>query len=163
MALVPIAEYEGSLIGNAVLEALMGIGIVDILNKNGYIVSVQGVHGVTPIGMVEDTPKEHSLTLRKELRLGNKNECAFVNKNYIDINNEAYVESIKEIESFKLKIPVTIGIEQSEISEMFIDGKNCCYRHEISINIKQGEQETEEMYFERLFKFTANLLVDSKF
>ena len=163
MALVPIAEYEGSLIGNAVLDALMQIGIVDILNKHGYIVNVTGVHGVTPVGMIEDTPAEHKITIVKELRLGNKKDCAFVKKNKVDKDSAAYIESIKELESYKLKLPVRIGVQQTEVSGILIEGNDCYYKHEISINLKQGSQETEEKYLENLFKFTADLLMDSKF
>lgn len=162
MALVPIDEYEGSIIGNTVLEGLTQLGIVDIINRHGYIVNITGVHGVTPPGMIDDTPSEHKISIDKRLRLANKKELSFVKGNKIDVNSKEYLDSLKELRSCDIKTPQTMGIKQNKISEIYLDKNDCCYKHIIEINVKQGEQEETYNYLDRLFKLAADLLVSSK-
>lgn len=162
MALVKIDEYQGSLIGETVVDALINSGIADILNKNGYIINVDGISEVKD-DMIEDEPDNHNIRISKELALGYKKLCGFVEKNKVNKNNKLYIESLNELKSFDLELPKIFGVRIQETSEIELDKTGICvYKHEIKINKPKKDSEDLTEYAIRIFNSTADILLQSR-
>lgn len=132
MALIDFSNYRGSEIGNAVMEALEDIGVINRYNIVGYHVSIDGVQEPTPIGMIDDMPRKHNIIIEKA-EAHNGYTMDFEPQNFDGYSDKHTVEHDK------------LGYTW--------------YRHKVEFNINQLAVETDVEYTKRMFETLADFSI----
>lgn len=157
MSLIDIKEYRGSEIGIAVMEALEMIGIVHKLNINGYHLSIDGVHGITPKGMIEDTPDNHKITIERHKFIGNKNKN---NMKHILRDNDKIDEILSQQEQFNIDFDERANYEITHQVKEDSNG-DIWYNHRVEFEIGKTVLQTTESYVKGLFETVTDYVVNS--
>lgn len=155
--LVKIEEYDGDFISQSVMEILETVGFVNSLNIRGYHLSIDPVHKPTPKGMIEDTPSEHKITIERNKFIENMTPTQFRKK---DRNGE-YSEKVKNDQQI-LDIAFKEADNINIVREVTVDGSSYVwYKHKVELSYTRPVMEEVESYIKRVFKATADYLVDS--
>lgn len=159
MGLVSVKKFNGSIIASAVLEALEDVGVANILNTRGYILNITGDCVEEPAGYVDDEPDKHIVSIRREIKVGNKSELEFICDDVVDKSSESYKESMFEVTKVSLKAPIIFGMPRTEVNELYVSGEDCFNRHQIEYEVTRADGESKEDYMYKLLKFVADLVI----
>ena len=157
MGLIEIKEFTGSEIGKAAMEALEMIGVVNKLNLSGYHITIEGIQGKTPKGMIDDTPSKHKVIFERDKCIGTLSKSEY--KKIMDCEEQANAllnEQRQQNINFSQANNATIadGISRDVSGYMW-------YKHKVELNINSSALETTEGYVKRLFEETANYVINA--
>lgn len=162
MALVSIKDYEGSLIGNSLLDILTMLEVTNLLGKRGYAISVMGINKSTPKGFIDDTPDEHEIELTKNFYIGKDTEFDYVVNGKIDENNIKYKKDLDSLKIGCLRFKGLLGINTKDEKYISVDDKGYCwYNHSFKFRIKQGNRD-EESYIKYMLDVVMDIISNSK-
>lgn len=157
MALVEVKDYTGDLIAKTVMEALEMIGIVNKLNINGYHLSILGITGDIPVGMADDTPSKHIITIDRNKFIRNCNKRDF-KKVESDIGEIETILNDQDIFNVDFEDTddrvVTHEISQDSMNYMW-------YKHMVQWEASRSVLENEKGYIERIFKNIADYVIET--
>lgn len=155
MSLIKFEEYTGSLVAQAVAEALEMIGIINKLNINGYTVSISGVQEPTPKGMIEDTPTKHEVVIERSMFVQSASKGEFKK-----INEDT--EKLRRILEQQECVDINFATTKGERVYRGISRDNSgyvWYKHRVDFRVDQLAIETPENYVKRLFELIANYVI----
>ena len=162
MTLVKIEEFSGSITGNAVMETLEIVGVIDALNKRQYNFSIKGVQQPTPKGLIDDEPDSHVVQVEKIKFLGNRQEIPFVIQGMaVDLDSELFKNTMEDMHKADLRFGVTLGIPREEKKYIAVDRDGVWYRHSLELKIDRGDRADVD-YVKCMFETIANMVVTSK-
>ena len=106
---------------------------------------------------IDDTPSEHKITIERNKFIENMTPTQFRKK---DRNGE-YSEKVKKDQQI-LDIAFKEADNISIVREVTVDGSSYVwYKHKVELSYTRPVMEEVESYIKRVFKATADYLVDS--
>ena len=160
MSLVKIEDFIGTVAQVATIEALNELRLTDMLNNYMYVLSIEGIQGPTPKGMIDDEPKTHEVCINKEMYIGMAHELSFVKgKGQLDTNSDDYKQSMEALGSADLKFCAVLGVPLSEEKKIKVDKEGrCWYIHNIKFKIEQGNMSLDD-YVVYMFRTIADTVI----
>ena len=158
MALINIEDYSGSITGNAVIETLQIVGLVDALRRRGYSINITGIQEPTPKGYIDDEPKSHEISVSKVMFIGNREDIPYIKDLRIDEESDLYKEEMKRLRMEDLEFGATLGVPREEKRHITVDKHGVWYRHTLNITLEQGSK-TDQEYVKSMFETIAEMIV----
>lgn len=150
--------FEKSAESVVVMDALSSLGLLDAINKKGYILSIYGEPSEGGDGQSDDVTK-HRVVIEKEMFIGKANQCNFVTGNRIKKDTIEYEEALKIVSEANLRLTNIIGIKTEVQNDFSVDDKRLYHNNKMVLQINRGSKEEQPDYVTRMFKHIVDSII----
>lgn len=152
--------FEKSAESIVVMDALSSLGLLDAINKKGYILSIYGEPTEGGVEQSDDITK-HKVVIEKERFIGKSDQCNFVVGGRIKKDTVDYEEALKIVSEANLRLTNIIGLKKDIQNEFSIDNGRLYHNHKIILQINRGTKEESTDYVTRMFKHIVDSIINN--